>query len=807
MFAAKDERRVDQRAMDRFTQFLLGGYIDEAIESATSDGLFFDAFILAHRMFGNDRRKMEQIESKLLSYRDPQHPSLTLLSVASQMPVPILSNMSATDDTSAWRAHIAIVLANLNNDTAMYTVHQLGLALSRKEFNAAADFCFLAVNLLTQHDCFAPVDPSQQSEDEEPFRRHITLINASLPDDDYYSTKTRYGWSIVDFQATEIYDFALKMSQRPITGGLTASLEYQKCRLEYAQMLAEYGGAATSAFKYCTSIATCIWDKSYQQNASTLNDLCDLADRLHCAANQTTEELQWVPHFRGVAAQLISNELLNLPKQADSELFTAIQDHSLPDANFIIPPISGAGFRTSTPVQPLGFVPHPTVPPQPHQFYNSMQNNLGVPVSEAIDIGATPATTPHKNDDEESILPLHQPHSHYHHQQQSPELRKHSLVDNILHNNLINSSKEVLGFGSSTTLGKDDEESILPVHQQQHQQLPQQRQPSIEHSIASQSPPPQSPPLQIQQHQPSNYSEPQLSPSFYPQQQSPSQQHFSFQPTPQQQQYQQQQRQRQRTDSQQFSDSTSQQQPFQPPQPPAIPSQDFSAFSQALPKAPETSMPEPVPQQQLVQQPLVQQPQQMQQQQHPQPQVQKQQQPEKKHEKSGGLFGGLAKKIVKYIPTGNEMKLPDDSKSSITWDEKLGRWVGEGIEEPVEVPPPPMTTLSASGGSAAVTSTTSSSGPLQASSQPQQPAAVPSVGATKPVHRRPGASRYANAGTIVNSPVSSPEGFGMPQFPSTSMHQPYSFMPTVPDDVTNGEEAANPFSYFPSQSDNTTTNS
>jgi hypothetical protein len=93
MFSKKDERKVDARAMDKFTQFLLGGYIDEAIESAISDGLFADALILAYRMFGNDRRKIEQIESKILSSRDPQHPTLTLLSVASQMPVPILGSL------------------------------------------------------------------------------------------------------------------------------------------------------------------------------------------------------------------------------------------------------------------------------------------------------------------------------------------------------------------------------------------------------------------------------------------------------------------------------------------------------------------------------------------------------------------------------------------------------------------------------------------------------------------------------------------------------------------------------------------
>lgn len=33
----------------------------------------------------------------------------------------------------------------------------MGLALAQKEFNSAADFCFLAVNLLTGYDCFSNV--------------------------------------------------------------------------------------------------------------------------------------------------------------------------------------------------------------------------------------------------------------------------------------------------------------------------------------------------------------------------------------------------------------------------------------------------------------------------------------------------------------------------------------------------------------------------------------------------------------------------------------------------------------------------
>lgn len=102
-----------------------------------------------------------------MTHRSAQHPITTLISVAADLPVPLLvrikffnslnhllKNNPTTDDTNGWRAHIAIVLANLQTQTAMNAVYHLGLALAQKEFNSAADFCFLAVNLLTGYDCF-----------------------------------------------------------------------------------------------------------------------------------------------------------------------------------------------------------------------------------------------------------------------------------------------------------------------------------------------------------------------------------------------------------------------------------------------------------------------------------------------------------------------------------------------------------------------------------------------------------------------------------------------------------------------------
>lgn len=47
------------------------------------------------------------------------------------------------------------------------------------------------MNLLTGYDCFRPVEAGQE---DEHYRKHISLINASLPDDEAYSTDTRFGY-------------------------------------------------------------------------------------------------------------------------------------------------------------------------------------------------------------------------------------------------------------------------------------------------------------------------------------------------------------------------------------------------------------------------------------------------------------------------------------------------------------------------------------------------------------------------------------------------------------------------------------
>ena len=49
--------------LNQLTHFLLGGHIHEAVESAMRNGLFADDLVLTRRLFPNEERRIEKIES------------------------------------------------------------------------------------------------------------------------------------------------------------------------------------------------------------------------------------------------------------------------------------------------------------------------------------------------------------------------------------------------------------------------------------------------------------------------------------------------------------------------------------------------------------------------------------------------------------------------------------------------------------------------------------------------------------------------------------------------------------------------
>uniref|UniRef100_A0A1I7TNG6 Protein transport protein sec16 n=1 Tax=Caenorhabditis tropicalis TaxID=1561998 RepID=A0A1I7TNG6_9PELO len=280
-------------ALNKFTEFLLGGHIDEAVEHAMRNGLFADALILTRRLFPNDERKIEQIETRFLQTRSLNNPVTTLVSVAKGEKPPVLTN-PPLDDHMSWRTHAAIILANLGQrETALSTIHKLGEALAKRDYNCAADFCFLVCGVLGGKN---PFEPIAAPDGEEDYRGHIPLVNSDIPDNEQ-NPKCHYGFLISDLHATEIFDYAIRLKETNRESLLARSVEYQTTRLKYAKLLSSHG-FNSDAYRYCTQIACDIWYHWNMFPVDFLLELCDLAEAINHKADVNPQETQWIYNFR-----------------------------------------------------------------------------------------------------------------------------------------------------------------------------------------------------------------------------------------------------------------------------------------------------------------------------------------------------------------------------------------------------------------------------------------------------------------------------------------------------------------------------
>uniref|UniRef100_A0AAF5PMQ3 Protein transport protein sec16 n=1 Tax=Wuchereria bancrofti TaxID=6293 RepID=A0AAF5PMQ3_WUCBA len=327
-----NEFSVDSKAYDRFTQLLIGGHIKEALESAIKDGLYSDAMILARRMCANEPQELEKVETAFLSHRSEMNPVMTLLSVANGQPAPVLTS-PPMDETNSWRSHVAIVLANLNNPTALGTVHQLGCVLARRGLHAAADFCFLAVSLLISS--YNPFQPIPKSDDmNADIRRHITLIHATLPGEEMNYDFSK-NFSIIDLHATEIFHYSTKLANNGSLINFNTSIAYQLHRLDYAEMVSEFGNSAGDAFRYCVEIAKEIWDRHHEIDIEQLERLYELAERLKFVASAEANSTVWLPALRS----FIDNQkkMTEESKVIQDDAITVI-DHNDEDVGLIMIP-------------------------------------------------------------------------------------------------------------------------------------------------------------------------------------------------------------------------------------------------------------------------------------------------------------------------------------------------------------------------------------------------------------------------------------------------------------------------------------
>ncbi|KAM3727292.1 Protein transport protein [Dirofilaria immitis] len=320
-----NERSVDSEAYDRFTQFLLGGHIKEALDSAMKDGLYSDAMILARRMCVKESQELEKIETAFLSHRSELNPVMTLLAVANGQPAPVLTS-PPMDEINSWRSHAAIVLANLKTPEALRMVYQLGCVLARRGLHAAADFCFLAVSLLIPG--YSPFEPVPESEDTNAdVRQHITLIHATLPGEEINFGFSK-GFSIIDLHATEIFQYSTKLASTGIPSNFNTSTAYQLHRLDYAEMVSEFGNSAGDAFRYCVEIAKEIWNRHHEIDIEHLERLYELAERLKFMASADADSTAWLPALRSLIDE--QQKMIEESKVVQDHATTVI-DHNAED--------------------------------------------------------------------------------------------------------------------------------------------------------------------------------------------------------------------------------------------------------------------------------------------------------------------------------------------------------------------------------------------------------------------------------------------------------------------------------------------
>uniref|UniRef100_A0A7I5EDM1 Protein transport protein sec16 n=1 Tax=Haemonchus contortus TaxID=6289 RepID=A0A7I5EDM1_HAECO len=653
----RNQTIMDARAYERFTELLLGGHIVEAIDSALRDGLYADAMVLARRLLAHDAAKLAEIEERFIATRSQCSPVVTLVSVSSKKLVPILMNPTG-DESGSWRTHAAIILANLTTSEAMETVYDLGKALAKREYNCAADFCFLAVSVLAGINPFAPI-ASSTAEGEA--RQHINLIHACLPDDEAANVQCRYGFSLVDLHATEIFDYAVRLSDVNAYSPLGESIEYQRKRIQYAHLIAEFGGFATDAFKYCMEIARSIWNYYHLLSTAELTSLCDLADRLRYAASASEWETSWIASMRSMIQQKQQYQAGEIPQ---SDLI-ANQQCAPPESQSPKSTQSPTSISNDQYASPLSDATSPfgSGPASPQQDFAAENRSRSASLtSEARD---------------------------WHAQRQDPLQMRSGAMNAVGEENDERVSR-------SRTVSNASQQGRLDIHMRPPlpsyaaaQGYGNMEDPSTNSEDTSAQSTTESTPIRTLNHQTENLS-------------------LASPPLP---------------DYQRIS------QQQMPPQP-AHTSQTKNAAPLPQNGLPETNI--------------------------------------KKSSSSQGAKGFLSnikEKLMKSIPSGNEMILPDDSKPTIVWDPVKGRYVGAGVEEETTAAPPPKV-------DGVPNAQSGSSGGLRAA-------------------RTSGGSRYFNP--LNQASANGPTSSAPPAAPVPVMQVPttFGFIPTMPDDAG---ESVDPFS-------------
>ncbi|XP_017748594.1 PREDICTED: protein transport protein Sec16A isoform X6 [Rhinopithecus bieti] len=273
-----------ERETERFRELLLYGRKKDALESAMKNGLWGHALLLASKMDSRTHARVMTRFANSLPINDPLQTVYQLMSGR----MPAASTCCGDEKWGDWRPHLAMVLANLNNnmDVESRTMATMGDTLASKGLLDAAHFCYLMAQV-----GFGVYTKKTTK---------LVLIgsNHSLPFLKFATNEA--------IQRTEAYEYAQSL------GAQTCPLpSFQVFKFIYSCRLAEMG-LATQAYHYCEAIAKSILTQPHLYSPVLISQLVQMASQLRLFDPQLKEKPEeeslaaptWLVHLQQVERQI-----------------------------------------------------------------------------------------------------------------------------------------------------------------------------------------------------------------------------------------------------------------------------------------------------------------------------------------------------------------------------------------------------------------------------------------------------------------------------------------------------------------------
>ncbi|KAF7203837.1 protein transport protein Sec16B [Nothobranchius furzeri] len=266
-----------EKALQSYTQLLLGGRKKEALESAMINGLWGHALFLASKMGSRSYTTVLNRFTSQLAASDPLQTLFQLLSGR----IPSVALSCANKKWGDWRPHLAVMLSNEARDPAVQqkAIISMGDSLASRGLIHAAHVCYLT----------AGVPFGLFTNNAE---RLVLLGSSHRQTFGCFATNSA-------IQCTELYEYSQALGSKHFT---TPSLQVYK--FLYACRLLDFG-LSSQAFHYCEVVGGALL-KQREPDFVLTAEVIKLSDRLRHSEGQYGEtvlsgalrEPEWLHRLR-----------------------------------------------------------------------------------------------------------------------------------------------------------------------------------------------------------------------------------------------------------------------------------------------------------------------------------------------------------------------------------------------------------------------------------------------------------------------------------------------------------------------------